>query len=64
MIYYVMVECQCAMKCWGHQIYNDISQQNGCDLILGTLGHLVGNNFLFDFLKETFFWQRGFYIPK
>ena len=26
-IYFAMVECQCVLKCWGHQLYNDLAQK-------------------------------------
>ena len=36
-----MVECQCVLKYWGHQLYKDIGQKRSWDLVLDTMGLFV-----------------------
>ena len=55
-IYDVMVESQCVLKCLGHQLYNDIGQNKSWDLVLGTKGIFVQNYLLsWISLKKSFF---------
>ena len=35
-IYFAMVECQCVLKCWGRQLYNDLAQKKCLDLVFGS----------------------------
>ena len=60
-IYDVMVECQCVLKCWGHQLYNDIGQQKVWIKLR------VPKAVLFKricFYEKSYFWPYGHFSHK